>query len=152
MAIAGLLSRENLLDIVRNFVVFERDENTGRVIKKVPRYQQFRAVKLAVKRLLEGKTPRERSGIIWHTQGSGKSVSMIFFSQKVLRNVDGNWTFVVVTDRRELDDQIYRNFASSGVVTEARAQATSAANLRQLLSEDHRYVNRRDQKAVRGRV
>ncbi|MCD4672449.1 MAG: HsdR family type I site-specific deoxyribonuclease, partial [Anaerolineaceae bacterium] len=69
-----------------------------------------------------------------------KSVSMIFFAQKVLRKVPGNWTFVIVTDRQELDGQIYKNFASAGVVTEGRAQAESSRHLRQLLREDHRYV------------
>ena len=61
-------------------------------------------------------------------------------AQKILRKLPGNWTFVVVTDRRDLDDQIYKNFAGAGVVTEQEAQATSGAHLRQLLSEDHRYV------------
>ncbi len=65
---------------------------------------------------------------------------MIFFAQKVFRKLPGNWTFVVVTDRQELDDQIYKNFASAGVVTEGRAQAESSRHLRQLLREDHRYV------------
>jgi type I restriction enzyme R subunit len=62
-----------------------------------------------------------RLGVFWHTQGSGKSVSMMFFAQKVLRKVPGNWTFVVVTDREDLDDWIYKNFASAGVITDGRA-------------------------------
>ncbi|MDZ7697643.1 MAG: HsdR family type I site-specific deoxyribonuclease [Deltaproteobacteria bacterium] len=78
--------------------------------------------------------------MFWHTQGSGKSVSMIFFSQKVLRKMPGNWTFVIVTDRKELDAQIYRNFSSSGVITESKPQAESSQHLRRLLREDHRYV------------
>jgi type I restriction enzyme R subunit len=91
----------------------------------------------------EGNTPRAtggRLGVFWHTQGSGKSVAMMFFAQKVLRRIPGNWTFVVVTDRQELDGQIYKHFASAGVVTEGRAQAESSRHLRQLLAEDHRYV------------
>ena len=67
-----------------------------------------------------GNTPRStggRLGVFWHTQGSGKSVAMMFFAQKVLRKIPGNWTFVVVTDRQELDGQIYKHFASAGVVT-----------------------------------
>ena len=86
---------------------------------------------------------RERQGklgVFWHTQGSGKSISMMFFAQKVMRKVPGNWTFVLVTDRQELDGQIYTHFASSGVVTETRAQAESSMHLRELLTEDHRYV------------
>ena len=80
-------------------------------------------------------------GVFWHTQGSGKSYSMVFFAQKVLRKLPGNWTFVVVTDRHDLDDQIYKNFAgcrchrSGG--TRARRQRGAS---KQLLQEDHRYV------------
>ena len=65
---------------------------------------------------------------------------MMFFAQKVLRKMPGNWTFVIVTDRRELDGQIYKHFVASGVVTEGRAHANSSQHLRQLLGEDHRYV------------
>ena len=89
----------------------------------------------------EGKT-HTRLGVFWQTQGSGKSYSMVFFSQKVLRKIPGNWTFVGVTDRNELDDQLYKNFASVGAVTEPeeRVRADSAEHLKQLLTEDHRYV------------
>ncbi|MDQ3671598.1 MAG: HsdR family type I site-specific deoxyribonuclease, partial [Actinomycetota bacterium] len=80
-----------------------------------------------------------RLGVFWHTQGSGKSLSMLFFTQKVLRREPGNWTFVMVTDRAELDDQLYEEFKDAGVV-EGHLQATSSANLRRLLGEDHRYV------------
>ena len=83
-----------------------------------------------------------RLGVFWHTQGSGKSYSMVFFAQKMLRKLPGNWTFVVVTDRDDLDDQIYKNFASAGVVTEPEdaVRAASGEHLKQLLREDHRYV------------
>ncbi len=90
--------------------------------------------------LKEIKNRKGRLGVFWHTQGSGKSISMIFFSQKVLRKVPGNWTFVVVTDRQELDDQIYKTFASAGVITEGHCQAESSKDLRRLLTEDHRFV------------
>jgi type I restriction enzyme R subunit len=79
-------------------------------------------------------------GVFWHTQGSGKSVSMVFFAQKVLRKLPGNWTFVIVTDRQDLDDQIYKNFANVGAVTEKEAHAESGRGLQRLLQEDHRYV------------
>ncbi|HDT11379.1 MAG TPA: type I restriction endonuclease subunit R, partial [bacterium] len=81
-----------------------------------------------------------RLGVFWHTQGAGKSASMIFFSQKVLRKIPGNWTFVIITDRTELDDQIYKTFRDSGVITEGHVQASSSRHLRQLLSEDHRFI------------
>ncbi|HSH77935.1 MAG TPA: HsdR family type I site-specific deoxyribonuclease, partial [Herpetosiphonaceae bacterium] len=73
-------------------------------------------------------------------QGSGKSYSMIFFSQKVLRKLPGNWTFLIVTDRDELDEQIYKNFAAAGAVTEKHVRAESGAHLRKLLGEDHRNI------------
>ncbi|MBI5518531.1 MAG: type I restriction endonuclease subunit R, partial [Desulfovibrio sp.] len=81
-----------------------------------------------------------RLGVFWHTQGSGKSLSMVFFTQKIHRTVPGNWTFLLVTDRDELDRQIYKTFAATGAVTETEAHADSCAHLQQLLSEDHRYV------------
>jgi type I restriction enzyme R subunit len=93
-----------------------------------------------LKALADSHRKKGKLGVFWHTQGSGKSVSMMFFSQKVFRKLPGNWTFVVVTDRQELDGQIYKNFSSAGIVTEAHAQATSCRHLQQLLTEDHRYV------------
>jgi type I restriction enzyme R subunit len=82
-------------------------------------------------------------GVFWQTQGSGKSYSMVFFAQKVLRKVAGNWTFVVVTDRVELDDQIAKTFKAAGAVSEAegdQCHAESGAHLRELLRGNHRYV------------
>ncbi len=80
-------------------------------------------------------------GVFWQTQGSGKSYSMVFFAQKVLRKVPGNWSFVVVTDRVELDDQIARTFAACGAVTDAgECHASSGAHLRELLGGNNRYV------------
>src|SRR4030065_1143167 len=75
-------------------------------------------------------------------RSSGKSYAMIFFAQKVLRKLSGNWTFVVITDRHDLDDQIYKNFAGVSAVTEPeeRVRAQSGEHLQQLLKEDHRYV------------
>jgi type I restriction enzyme R subunit len=87
----------------------------------------------------EGSCSKNRIGVFWHTQGSGKSYSMVFFAEKVFRKLKGNWTFVVITDRTELDTQIYRTFASCGAAAE-QCQAASASHLRQLLREDHRYV------------
>lgn len=84
-----------------------------------------------------------RLGVFWHTQGSGKSYSMVFFAQKVLRKMPGNWTFVVVTDRVELDDQIAKTFKACGAVSEVegdQCHAASGAHLRELLRGNHRYV------------
>ena len=91
---------------------------------------------------LRDAPPEERGklGVFWHTQGSGKTLSMLFFSQKVLRKMPGNWSFVIVTDREDLDDQAHKEFLWAGVVTEEHVRATGSAHLRQLLGEDHRYV------------
>ncbi|MFN9372062.1 MAG: type I restriction endonuclease subunit R, partial [Planctomycetaceae bacterium] len=89
--------------------------------------------------LWEIRQNQGRLGVFWHTQGSGKSFSMVFFAQKVLRKIPGNWTFVVVTDRDDLDNQIYRNFRNCGAATE-ECQAESGEHLKQLLTEDHRFV------------
>jgi type I restriction enzyme R subunit len=87
----------------------------------------------------EGAAAR-RLGVFWHTQGSGKSFSMIFFSQKILRKFEGNYTFLIVTDRKELDEQIYKNFAGVGAVTEQEVHADSGKDLKKLLMENHRNI------------
>ncbi len=79
-------------------------------------------------------------GVFWHTQGAGKSYSMVFFTEKVRRLVPGNFTFVIMTDRKDLDDQIYRTFAGCGVVDEKTPRAGSGEELEKLLKEDHRYI------------
>ena len=81
-----------------------------------------------------------RLGVVWHTQGSGKSYSMAFFSEKVRRTVPGNFTFVLMTDRDDLDSQIYKTFVGCGVADEQTPRASSGRELQRLLSENHRYV------------
>ncbi|MEW5736353.1 MAG: type I restriction endonuclease subunit R [Thermodesulfobacteriota bacterium] len=134
----GTCEPARLLDLVENFTVFQ--EARGGLIKLTAKNHQYLGVNNALAALADIRTRKGKLGVFWHTQGSGKSVSMIFFAQKVLRKVPGNWTFVLVTDRQELDGQIYKNFASAGVVTDGHAQAESSMHLRQLLSEDHRYI------------
>ena len=82
--IGGLLNHPVLLDILRDFVVFEHER--GRLVKKLPRYQQYRAVRHAIDRILEGRTPEERGGVVWHTQGSGKSLTMLWLAIKLRRS------------------------------------------------------------------
>ena len=131
----GTCEKTRLLDLVENFTRFS--ESKGAVGKLVARNHQFLGVNRAVEAL---KTTSDgRVGVFWHTQGSGKSYSMVFFAEKVFRKLAGNWTFVVITDRTELDTQIYRTFSTCGAASEL-CQATSATNLRKLLTEDHRYV------------
>jgi len=134
----GTCDHQKLLDLVENFTLFS--EVRGGTIKIVAKNHQYLGVNNAIESLHQIKENKGRLGVFWHTQGSGKSISMIFFTQKILRRVPGNWTFVVVTDRQELDEQIYKNFANSGAITEAMAQASSGKDLKRLLSEDHRYI------------
>jgi type I restriction enzyme R subunit len=79
-------------------------------------------------------------GVFWHTQGAGKSYSMVLFAEKVRRLIPGNFTFVIMTDRKDLDHQIYRTFAGCGVVDEKTPRAASGEELEKLLKEDHRYI------------
>ncbi len=134
----GICEPGRLLDIVENFTIFQ--EGPDGLIKLVAKNHQYLGVNNAIDALTDIREHDGKLGVFWHTQGSGKSISMIFFSQKVLRTIPGNWTFVIITDRQELDNQIYKNFVSAGVVTERRAKADSSRHLRQLLTEDHRYV------------
>lgn len=136
--IRGTCEKERLINLIENYVVFM--EAQGGMIKLLGKNHQYLGVENAINSLKKIKDKQGRLGVFWHTQGSGKSVSMIMFAQKVLRKIPGNWTFVVVTDRQELDNQIYKNFVDSGAVTEKNVQADSCENLRALLSEDHRYV------------
>ena len=141
-AIRGMAGPARLLDIVENFTVFE--EGQGGTVKKIAKNHQYLGVNRAIAELLriKDRSPGQagRLGVFWHTQGSGKSLSMVFFTQKIHRTILGNWTFVIVTDRNELDEQIYKTFAATGAVNEVEAHAESRAHLKQLLSEDHRYV------------
>lgn len=134
----GVCEPGRFLDLVENFTLFQ--EVSGGLIKLTAKNHQYLGVNNALEALADVRSRDGRLGVFWHTQGSGKSVSMMFFAQKVLRKVPGNWTFVIVTDRQELDGQIYKHFASAGVLTERHAQAASSRQLRQLLTEDHRYV------------
>ena len=111
--IVGLLSPATLLDVLRDYVVYEPER--GRLVKKLPRYQQYRAVRAALGRLLSGRKPEERGGVVWHTQGSGKSLTMLWLATKLRREPRlSNPTIVVVTDRRQLDRQIAGTFERCG--------------------------------------
>lgn len=114
----ALLDKPRLLDLLAHFVVFEKDGERGTSVKKICRYQQFRAVNKIVARVVEGK---HRQGLVWHTQGSGKSLTMVFAALKLKfhRGIDSpaleNPNLLVVTDRRELDLQITKTFQDCGI-------------------------------------
>jgi len=138
----GTCDRTRLLDLVENFTLFS--EHKAGLVKIIGQNHQFLGVNNAIASMLKArKLGHGRGGVFWQTQGSGKSYSMVFFAQKVLRKVAGNWSFVVVTDRVELDDQIAKTFKATGAVSEAegdQCHAASGAHLRELLRGNHRYV------------
>src|SRR4029079_16713709 len=139
--IRGTCEKGRFLDLVENFTVF--DDGKGGLVKVVAKNHQYLGVNNSVAALKKIKANQGKLGVFWHTQGSGKSFSMVFFSQKVLRKIPGNWTFVVVTDRIELDDQIAKTFKNTGAVSENESKechAESSEALRTLLRGNHRYV------------
>ena len=139
--IRGVADRRKLLDLVENFTIF--NEGKGDLTKLVAKNHQFLGVNNAVAAVEHINSNKGKLGVFWHTQGSGKSYSMVFFAQKVLRKIPGDWTFVIVTDRIDLDGQIYRNFANTGAVIEdeQRVRADSGESLKRMLNqENHRYV------------
>jgi type I restriction enzyme R subunit len=140
--IRGMCAPDHMLDLVENFIAYS--EGVGGLIKILAKNHQYHGVNSAITRLIELQDAppeeRRRLGVFWHTQGSGKTMSMLFFSQKVLRAILGNWTFVIITDRDDLDDQAYKEFTNAGVLTEGHVQATSGEHLKLLLRENHRYV------------
>lgn len=144
-ALRGLLEPGRLLDYIENFTVFE--EGKGGLVKKVAKNHQFLGVNRSIARLVELRQSQQgqgaqskRLGVFWHTQGSGKSLSMVFFTQKVLRKVLGSCTFVIVTDREELDDQISKTFKATGATAREDVRASSGEHLKQLLQGNERYI------------
>ena len=111
--IVGMLSPAALLDILRDYVVYEPER--GRLVKKLPRYQQRRAVGAALDRIRTGRRSEDRGGVVWHTQGSGKSLTMLWLATKLRREPRlASATIVVVTDRKQLDRQIANTFERCG--------------------------------------
>jgi type I restriction enzyme R subunit len=146
--IKGTCAKDNLLDIFENFILY--DDSLDKTIKLVARNHQFLGVNKAIDHLkslrekyTKGEIPREESqrlGVFWHTQGSGKSYSMVFLTQKIARQLSSNYTFVLLTDRTELDDQIYGTYEGVGASKNKKAKATSAAHLKELLQTDNKYI------------
>ena len=135
----GMFDKVRLLDIVRNFVVFERDgKDYAKFVKKVAAYHQYWAVNKSVVRTVAATQGDHRAGVVWHTQGSGKSLSMMFYAGKLIGEpVLGNPTIVVITDRNDLDGQLFGTFsACKELLRQDPVQATSRDNLRELLQRE----------------
>ncbi len=131
--IQGMLSRENLLDLFQNFTLF-MEIGEKREIKIIARYQQFRAVQKIKYKLLTGESPKERSGVIWHTQGSGKSLTMVFLVRKI-RSVQAlsDYKIVIINDRKDLEVQLGKTAKYTG---EEIAYVTKISDLKTDLSTE----------------
>lgn len=134
--IDGLLRKERLLDYIENFILFENQKY--KIIAKNHQY-------LGVNSLMESVARREelkgKLGVFWHTQGSGKSYSMVMFARKVKRKVMGNFTFLIITDREDLDTQIHKNFLRTEVIgNQDECRPKDGKQLREYLSKNKEFI------------
>ena len=136
----GTCAKDNLLDLFENFILF--DESTGKLSKILARNHQYLGVNHAVEAVARREALKGKLGVFWHTQGSGKSYSMVYFAQKVRRKLGGHFTFVILTDREELDTQIYKTFSGCGLADNDKdpCRASSGVHLRELLTDRRAYV------------
>lgn len=136
----GVCSKANFLDLLENFILF--DDSGERLVKIVARNHQFLGVNRAVAAVKDRKERDGKLGVFWHTQGSGKSYSIALLTQKVHRKIGGNFTFLICTDREDLDGQIYGTFAGCGLVDNDKEQvrAGSGEELKALLGLHKSYV------------
>ena len=141
--IGGMLNKNTLLDLLRHFIVFEKSKREDPVsgiisintVKKLAAYHQYYAVNKAVESTLSAasESGSRKGGVVWHTQGSGKSLSMVFYTGKIVLKLD-NPTILVITDRNDLDDQLFDTFAASKqLLRQEPVQADSRENLKDLL-------------------
>jgi type I restriction enzyme R subunit len=136
----GVCNKNTFLDLFEHFIVFDDSgENTAKIIAK---NHQYLGVNKAIDSLQDRKARQGKLGVFWHTQGSGKSYSMVFLTRKVHRKVGGNYTFLICTDRDDLDTQIYKTFAGCGVVDNDKdpCRASSGEHLRALLGQQKGHV------------
>jgi type I site-specific restriction-modification system R (restriction) subunit len=137
--------RLRLLDLVENFILFDASE--GNLHKIVARNHQYLGVNRVIERLtsddpdIKAEVAAGQLGVFWHTQGSGKSYSMVFLTEKIHRKLSGRYSFVVITDRNELDDQIASTYTNTGRANSKTDQASSGDALRRKLrDQNRRYV------------
>ncbi|HOY20844.1 MAG TPA: type I restriction endonuclease subunit R [Haliscomenobacter sp.] len=152
--IVGIGDKQRFLDLFENFILF--DHSMGKVVKLIARNHQFIGVNKAIANIQQQNQAyqqgqisleeKQKLGVFWHTQGSGKSYSMVFFCQKIHRKFTGSYTFLIVTDRNELDTQIYGTFSGVGAVPQVKSgskdslKANSGKHLKELLGVEHRYL------------
>ena len=139
--VKGMLRPSVLLDLIRNFTVFEVEKKTlpdgsleMKTIKKTAAYHQYFAVQKAIDSTVAATTGDKRAGVVWHTQGSGKSLSMVFYAGKIIQKLN-NPTIVVLTDRNDLDQQLFDTFAGAkDLLRQDPVQAQDRADLRKILA------------------
>lgn len=136
----GICDKKNFMDMLENFILL--DDSTGETKKIIARNHQFLGVNRAIRSVDDRKNRLGKLGVFWHTQGAGKSYSMVMFTRKVHRKLGGNFTFLVLTDREDLDTQIYKTFAGCGVVDNDKdpCRASSAQHLSRLLSQQKTHI------------
>jgi len=136
--IRGTCAKDKLMDLFENFIAFE--DGGGDLIKILAKNHQYLGVNKVINNANSLEDLKGKLGVFWHTQGSGKSYSMVFLSEKIHRKFEGSFTILIVLDRTELETQIYNTFTAVGAVKEKNLLAKSRDDLRKLLKENHRYV------------
>ncbi len=136
----GVCSKTNFLDLFENFILF--DDSSGRTVKILGKNHQFLGVNRCVDAVWDRANRDRKLGVFWQTQGSGKSYSMVFFARKVRRKLGGGFTFLICTDREDLDTQIYKTFAGCGLADndKERCRASSGDDLPRLLAQHKAYI------------
>ena len=134
----GTCSKDKLIDLFENFIAFE--DAGGDIIKILAKNHQYLGVNKVINNAKSLEDLKGKLGVFWHTQGSGKSYSMLFLSEKIHRKFEGSFTILIVLDRSELETQIYNTFTAVGVVKEQNLLAKNRDDLKRLLKENHRYV------------
>lgn len=134
--IHGLLKKENLIDYIENFVIFENQR-----VKLIAKNHQYLGVNNLMESLRQKEALNGKLGVFWHTQGSGKSYSMVMFTRKVKRKINGNFTFLIITDRDDLDSQIHKNFVRTEVIgNQDETQPKDSEQLRKFLGQNKEFI------------
>lgn len=132
----GLLDKARLIDYIENFIIFENQS-----VKIIAKNHQYHGVNNLMESVRNRKELKGKLGVFWHTQGSGKSYSMVFFARKVKRKVPGNFTFLIITDREDLDDQIHKNFERTEVIgPKDETQPKNGKQLREFLQTNKPFI------------
>ncbi|PQJ81489.1 type I restriction endonuclease subunit R [Polaribacter glomeratus] len=140
----GTCDKHRLMDIFENYLLF--DDSHGDIVKLMAKNHQYIGVNKVIKNVNNIEDLEGKLGVFWHTQGSGKSYSMVFLCEKIHRKLGGSYTFLIAVDRTELENQLYDTFSGVGVVNDKNCIAgkkngiSGREHLRELLSENHRYV------------